>query len=272
MLSLRTLLPLLLLLLLFLPAAAGAEAVHEERFVLRHQSPETILKRLELLHGTSTLNAKGVEFLPEGRRTLVMKVPERYGDAFARSELHFTAQRLVQLLDSPEPPVEISMYVVRTSVLTEQQFLTLDRRLREGPLDLPAGTLARGVVLAHRAESPNLEVYRFSKAQEEARASTHPGRVEARGRILPSAVTADGLIRVATELDIQGLDEPLTREGGTVRVAGRSSLRPVQPQIIVAGEERPLRPGPGDESRPAARHEIMVYVWVRPLESPAAGR
>ncbi len=255
---------------LLLPA--GAETMHEERFVLQHQHPETVLKRLELLHGTSTLNAKGVTYTAEGQRTLVMKVPESYGDAFDRSELHFTAQRLVQLLDSPEPPVEISLYVVKTGLLNEQQFTDLDRRLREGPLELPRNTLARGVVAAHQAQVPNLEVYEISTVQEEARGTTHPGRVELKGKILPSAVTADGRIRVATELAIRGLDEPLTREGGMVQVGGRSSLRPEHPQVVFAGEEQPLPAGrEGGQGRPP-RHEVMVYVWVRPVAERPAGR
>lgn len=258
-----------LMFLFLLAGTATAETVREERFLLRHQSPETVLNRLELLHGTADLNAKGVLFSAEGGRTLLMRIPAGYGDEVERGHLHLTVDRLLHLLDQPEPKVDLSVFIVQASLLTEEEFARLDRQLRSAPLELPMGTLAKGVVVHHRAEVPNLEVHEFSRQIEEARGTTQRNPVEIRGRIVPSIVPREGHGRIITDMTVRGLDTPITEAGEPVRLAGSAALRSEAPQIILVGEERQLPRQEGTGPRPL-RHELTAYVWMRAVDEPSS--
>lgn len=253
----------LLLLLALVPAASFAQGFHEDIIPLRHIPPTRMVERLDMLAG-SPENGGRVQFHPDDAQgTLRVRVIDRNNDKLETERYSLTIYDAIVQMDRPEPRIRLNLYLVQSNLLSDSEFLTLDRTLREKPLKLERGTTAKGVVFQRQMEVENQQFVNIDEAQAELRGASRPEPVQLKGRLLPSA-RPDGRIYLHADLVATAMDRPFAEGKEALPVNDRAVAPASQPLIITSGKELPLDSGRSADISP--RHEVMLYIWAQSID------
>ncbi len=236
----------------------------ETRMALKHRRPSEIAARFDVLGGMTASHAARVVFTPEDKsQTLVVRIyPQPESSPVETDRLRLIVEDAVAQYDVPVTMIPIDFYVVRTDLLTDEEFRTLDSALKAGSLGLGAGQTAKGVVFRESLELPDLEPRDFSGSMSELRATTQPEPVPASGKLMAS-IRPDGSTFVSIDMKVGAGALPKGGDGSprTVKVVGGSVLPKSGVIIFNGGELRVMQDG---NPYLPHRHEVMVYVRSNP--------
>lgn len=240
----------------------------EERIRLRHVKPSKMVERVETLAGLPGEATRQLKVTAEDQTdTLVIRVPASYGDHLDKERLRLLLREYVARLDQPDRKVLMHVYMVHNTLLTEEEFVTLDRELRRGPVQFQQGTTKKGVVFHSTGEYQALEFVTVDKMQAERFAKTQPDPVMVKGRILPS-VREDGVAAVTLDLQATASGPTAFLDGNReIHIGESAAPGNKKPLIIVGGQRLPMADTKSEET--PGRYELMVYVWVVPAKDKA---
>jgi len=244
--------------------APAAESI-ETRFAIHNKRPSEIAHKFNIIGGMNT--GGRVVFTPEdAAHTLVAKIYPAPGSTHVeREQLRLTVEDAVARYDVPEERIPVDLYVVRTDLLDDEQFRTLDSAFKKGAPPLNRGENARGVVFRKPLELTNLEIASFGETQDELRAVTQPEPVTAKGSAMASIRPGDRtLVSLDMEVSAGAMGKGSKGEPRHLKISGSSVFSQTGAVVFAGGEMRVMR----DElPNPPVRHEVMVYiVAAKPME------
>lgn len=230
----------------------------EIRMHLQNARPSDVAKRFAVLGGLPSGAEYRVRFTPEdSARTLIVQILPEAGTAMEKDRLRFVIEDAIARFDTMEVKVPVSLYVVRTDLITEEEFVTLDRHFRKGMLDLRSGENAKGVVFRTDFELTEMDIAKFSETQMERLGQTQPEPVTTQGRVM-AARRPNKKLFLSVDLSIsKGAMEQKADAPRDLKIVGDSSFSDEGVVVFAGGELRAFKDQP-----PAypARHEVMVYV------------
>ena len=253
----KFLVPFLTLVICLVSIARAATL--EERVKLRHETPERIAARVNLLMGDDAdfeVNAD------ERTKTLVVRIPNWEKGEIEGERLRLAVLDMIRALDRPLPEIHVSIYAVQPALLSEAEFQELDTKLQEGPLELPKGSSAKGVIYWREFEAQDQEVLTLDGHQGKMSGQRISGPVTAEGRLLTSLQPGDRVVLVA---DLKLATEQGELMEGTKELAfkGRAADAGSKPLMIISGKGKPSAKSEGQ--RVPMVHEMILYMWARPV-------
>lgn len=260
---------LMTLLVAFLGAGAFAAAPDPiaETIVLRHVPAARMAERFEILTaGPAGAPPPNLRVTPAGPSNLLVSVYMGEGGEMERQRLLLLTREIVQSMDRRNAEVTVSVYAVQPKLLTDEEFVILDTRLREGPMDLRPGLTAKGIVYWTRQDGLDQEVLAIQDIQAAVSGQYLSGPVTAAGRVLPN-VRPDGSFGLYAELTFETQEGVLIDGQSKVQTIGRAAQMGKRPVVLTGGESRPIVSAPPGVTVPP-RHEFMVYIWMQPKNQP----
>ncbi len=232
----------------------------ELRLAIKHRRPSEIAAKFDILGGMTASHAGRVVFTPEDKtQTLVVRIfPQPESSPVETDRLRLVVEDAVAQFDVPITTIPLDFYVVRTDLLTDEEFKTLDAALKAGSLGLTSGQTAKGVVFRESLELPDLEPRDFSGSLTELRAKTQPAPVAASGKVMASK-RPDGTTFVSVDIKVGAgaVGENADPRPRKLSVVGASVLPRTGVIAFAGGEMRVMADGNPYDPR---RHEAMVYV------------
>lgn len=239
-------------------------AGREQRFRLRWKQPSLLARQFAVLGGTS--GGPRLLMTPEDdSRTLVVRYDAGSASILQEQQLQYILEDAVERMDTEEKTVTVELGVVRTSLLDERQYVSLDEKLRAEGIPHAEGLTHRGLIFRKRFELRPFEITEFRDTQSEARGQTQTDPTSSNGGLLARWNHERGGLHVSFDLTVTASEEELFANGKTIRVAQRVELRPDATLVIAAGAPRPFQelqltfPG---------RNELMIY--LRLVTAPKA--
>jgi len=247
--------------------SANAAKTIVEKLILRQSPPSLILDRLNTVSGFPEGGLRRFELeADDARRTLIVRVPPSYGPPQERERLLEIVRTTVRRMDAENPMVSVDLYMVETSLLTDEEFILLDETLRKGPINIEGGATRKGVVFRKQMLLPNQEIYEIGESQREATATTRPEPVEVSGTILPS-IRAEDRVFISADLVVEAEERPIAKGMGRIGVGGQAISTGKDPIILFVGAQKASAQA---KDRPSVqRHEAIIYLWVKPQPQAA---
>jgi hypothetical protein len=230
----------------------------EIRMHLQNARPSDVAKRFAVLGGLPSGSEYRVRFTPEdSARTLIVQILPEAGSRMEKDRLRFVIEDAIARFDTMEVKIPLSLYVVRTDLITEEEFVTLDRHFRKGMLDLRSGENAKGVVFRTDFELTEMDIAKFNDTQMERLGKTQPEPVTAKGNVMAARRPSNKLF---LSVDLSISKGAMEAKGDTPRelnIVGDAAFSEEGVVVFAGGELRAFK-----EQPPAypARHEVMVYV------------
>ncbi len=230
----------------------------EIRMHLQNARPSDVAKRFAVLGGLPSGSEYRVRFTPEdAAHTLIVQILPEAGSRMEKDRLRFVIEDAIARFDTMEVKIPLSLYVVRTDLITEEEFVTLDRHFRRGMLDLRSGENAKGVVFRTDFELTEMDIAKFSDTQMERLGKTQPEPVTAKGNVMAARRPSNKLF---LSVDLSISKGAMEAKGDTPRelnIIGDAAFSEEGVVVFAGGELRAFK-----EQPPAypARHEVMVYV------------
>jgi hypothetical protein len=254
---------LLLAALALTGSSLSAQGFIEERYRVMHSEPSRLIERIDLLSGYPQSQSRRVTLqADDAADTLIIRIPQDYGDAFERERFLVLMREFVERMDQPEPQVRLNFVIVQTSLLTDAEFATLDDQLRSNPESFPVGVRPKGVVFSHRGTHRPNETLTIDEGQAEHSAITQPDPVYVKGRVLP-VTKSGGKIGLITEFIATSTGAPFQGDQKELRIAQSALATPERALVLVGGERLPHSEATEKNQFPG-KHEVMVYVWSMP--------
>jgi hypothetical protein len=143
-----------------------------------------------------------------------------------------------------EVKIPLSLYVVRTDLITEEEFVTLDRHFRKGMLDLRSGENAKGVVFRTDFELTEMDIAKFSDTQMERLGKTQPEPVTAKGNVMAARRPSNKLF---LSVDLSISKGAMEAKGDTPRelnIVGDAAFSEEGVVVFAGGELRAFKEQP----------------------------
>jgi len=230
----------------------------EIRMHLQNARPSDVVKRFAVLGGLPSGAEYRVRFTPEDQaRTLVVQILPEAGTRMEKDRLRFVIEDAVARFDTMEVRIPVSMYIVRTDLITEEEFVTLDRHFRKGMLDLRSGENAKGVVFRTDFELTEMDIAKFQDTQMERLGQTQPEPVTAQGKLM-AARRSRGKLFLSVDLSVsKGAMESKGNAARELNIIGDAAFSEEGVVVFAGGELRAFKELPAMNP---PRHEVMVYV------------
>jgi len=257
---------LILLLTLCVAATSPAEVVLEDRIPIRHITPTQMVDRVQVLAGFPEVAARRIQLeADDANKNVIARIPASMGDPLERERLRLLLREYISKLDQPDRKVLVHLYMVHNSLLTEEEFLLLDKELRRSPVKFEPGTTKKGVVFHNSGEYPALEIVPVDKTQAERFATSQPDPVSVKGRMLPT-IREDGRASMTFELTASTTGPTGFLDGSReIRFGESAAPGEAKPLIVFIGGQRIPMENTRKEPHPG-RYELMVYLWLAPVK------